>query len=176
MLLQEGQLPLHNNALARSIGVSAPLLYTYFPAQTDIFNTALEMRLRELLDARAGGKRRATLKAAAIALARTYLDHIIAHGPVVQYILRDGYMAGAFSPAVQRLRHALTAPLILRLSRRLRLPVKDAATALNLLVAIPEELGTIVYKGELTPEQAREFCDDIVSSSIDGLISVRPRK
>lgn len=110
----------------------------------------------------------------ALARAEQYFERVAEIGPVVQFVLRDAFMARHFSLKARRLREALVRPLVRRLHAELRMPPNEAVAAFNLLATIPEEAGSLVYKGMVKLERGRELCLELTAAGLAGLAR-RPR-
>jgi AcrR family transcriptional regulator len=173
-LLVQGYLPLPVDQVAKAIGVSKALVYTYYPTQHDLFNASLELRLEELRSSQA---RTNDLPLAEFALAKAeqYFKQVVEIGPVVQFILRDAFMARNFSAKARRLREGIVRPIVRRLRDELRMSANEAIAAFNLLATIPEEAGSLVRKRETKPDRARELYTELMVAALAGL-KKRPRQ
>lgn len=170
LLLRRGYLPLPMEALAAAAGVSKGLVYGYFPTQWDLFNAVLVQELEVL---KAGGLGQAMaepdLTTRARACVDLYLRHVAARGPLVHYILRDSFMAGRIAPDAATLRDRLLRGFARLLRRELRLPPAEAVAVISMVVAVPEEMGRLVWQGELQLQRAREMAARLVDSSVAAL-------
>jgi AcrR family transcriptional regulator len=170
LVLETGHLPLSLETLAGRVGVSKGLIYQYFPTQADLFNAllydeqgALEAAgLPEVCDG--GGGLTAAHHAADL-----YLRHIADRGPLAHFILRDVYMAGRVDAAAVRTRDRLIRRFSRRARRELKLPAHEATAAVLLILTIPEEMGRLVWQGEIPLAVARETVEQLVTSSIAAL-------
>ncbi|MGA0605112.1 TetR/AcrR family transcriptional regulator [Phenylobacterium sp. VNQ135] len=170
LLLERGHLPLPMEALADAAGVSKGLVYGYFPSQWDLFNAVL---LEELAALEADGLDQVLAEGGLAARARAcvdlYLRHVAARGPLVHYILRDSFMAGHIAPDARKLQDRLLRTFGRLLRRELRLPPKEAIAVISMVVAMPEEMGRLVWQGELQLDRAREMAGRLVDSSVAAL-------
>jgi AcrR family transcriptional regulator len=173
-LLAQGYLPLPVEQVAKAIGVSKALVYAYFPTQHDIFNASLELRLAQLQPRQADVADTRTIEDVALARAEQYFSQVAEIGPVVQFILRDAFMARNFSPKARRLREGLVRPIVRRLRAELRMSPNEAVAAFNLLATIAEEAGSLVYKDLVKPQRGRELCVELTAAGLAGL-KRRPR-
>lgn len=170
LLLEQSYLPLRMEDLATRVGVSKGLVYGYFPTQHALFNAILGDEMNLLRDA--GLEDAATqsdFTARAVACAAIYVRHIARRGPVIHYILRDGHMAGHLHPAVTVVRDRLLRGFARSARRDLRLPPAEATAATAMTVAIPEEMGRLVWQGELALNRAEELNAHLVASAISSL-------
>lgn len=168
LLLEQSYLPLQMEALATKVGVSKGLIYGYFPTQHALFNSILADEMAALSEAgieAAGGD----LTERAIACATVYVRHIARRGPIIHYILRDGHMAGHLDRAAAALRDRLLRGFARSARRELRLPSAEATAATAMAAAIPEEMGRLVWQGELTLARAEELNAHLVTSAISSL-------
>lgn len=170
LVLERGYLPLPMEALADRAGVSKGLIYGYFPTQHDLFNAVLQEEMDVLC---AAGLPAAVdepdLDARARGCADLYLRHVSARGPIIHYLLRDTYMARRLAPEATRLRDRILRSFARAARRQLRLPAGEAAATAVMIAAIPEEMGRLVWQGDLKLERARSFTSDLVASSIAAL-------
>ena len=170
LLLEQSHLPLRMEALAAHAGVSKGSVYGYFPTQHALFNAILGDEMDRLRDA--GLEAAATapdFTERAIACAAIYVRHIARRGPVIHYILRDGHMAGRLDPAATALRDRLLRGFARSARRDLRLPPAEATAATVMTVAIPEEMGRLVWQGELALDRAEALTAQLVASAISSL-------
>jgi AcrR family transcriptional regulator len=170
LVLEQGHLPLSLERLAGRVGISKGLIYEYFPIQPDLFNALLveeqaALRAEGMPDTAedVGGR------SAAHHCADVYLRHIASAGPLAHFILRDAYMAGHVDPAAVRLRDRLIRGFARRARLELRLPTPEAIAAVLLVLAIPEEMGRLVWQGEIPLETARQLLAQLVTSSVTAL-------
>jgi len=173
-LLLQGYLPLPSEQVAKAVGVSKALVYAYFPTQHDLFNASLELRLEELRSDRIRTEG-LSLEAFALAKAEQYFEQVAEIGSVVQFILRDAFMARNFSTKARRLRESIVRPIARRLRGELRMSANEAIAAFNLLATIPEEAGSLVRKGEMKMERGRELYAELTIAALAGLRK-RPRR
>jgi AcrR family transcriptional regulator len=170
LLLTRGYLPLPMEALAAAAGVSKGLVYGYFPTQLDLFNAVLVEELEVL---KAAGLDAAMAEPDLVARARAcvdlYLRHVAARGPLVHYILRDSFMAGWIAPEAATLRDRLLRGFARLLRQELRLAPSEAIAVVSMVVAVPEEMGRLVWQGELQLDRAREMAGRLVESSVAAL-------
>ena len=87
-------------------------------------------------------------------------------------LLGDLYMSGQHDRAVLKERDAVVRRLARLARRSLGLPSKEVVAAVNMVVAIPEEAGTLLFTQEANPVLVRDLCRTLVLSAIKGLRSV----
>ena len=170
LVLAQGYLPLSLEKLAAQVGVSKGLIYEYFPTQADLFVALVGDELSVL--AAAGVEAAASaddLVLAAQAAADLYLRHTADRGPVAHFVLRDIYMKGRVMRAEAQVRDRLFRRFARRARRELRLPPAEATAAVVLVLAIPEEMGRLVWQGEMPLERGRELVSQMVGSAIAAL-------
>ncbi len=170
LVLAQGYLPLSLEKLAAQVGVSKGLIYEYFPTQADLFAALVGDELGVL--AAAGLEASAAdddLVASAQAAADLYLRHIAERGPVAHFVLRDSYMKGRVMRTEAQARDRLFRGFARRARRELRLPPAEATAAVVLVLAIPEEMGRLVWQGDMPLERGRELTAQLVASSIAAL-------
>lgn len=174
LVLQQGCLPLPLEALATRVGVSKGLIYGYFPTQADLFNALLAEEHAALAGAGLwAALDDGDLLASALACADLYLDRLAARGPLAHFILRDAYMRGRLGAEGGRLRDRPLRAFARRVRRQLGLPSGEALAAVLLVQAIPEEMGRLVWQGDVPLDRGRELTRQMVTSAIGGLGSSR---
>lgn len=170
LLLQHGHFPLPMEALAQGAGVSKGLVYGYFPTQWDLANAILAIEIEALASAEFGA---AFGTEGLVERAQTcvdiYLRHIAARGPVIPYILRDALMAGHLDAGAAAWRDRILRSFSRLVRRELRLPAAEAVATVVMVIAIPEEMGRLVWQGELGLDRAREMAAQLVASSVAAL-------
>lgn len=167
-LADQGFLPLPYEAIAREAGISKALIYAHFATQASLYNGLLEQRLGELADELAlipAGN----FEDLAVAAALAYFDEAAEHGAMLNVLLTDGYLDSERSAAARRTRDALWRRFVRASRAYVRLPADERVAALAMILAIPEDLGRLVYRGELAAERARDLCGDLVRSAVRGL-------
>jgi AcrR family transcriptional regulator len=170
MVVQQGYLPLPIEQLAAKSGLSKALFYTYFPDQYALFNRLLERELNDLL---AGGLDLASqvkdIDQAAVLCGTFYFEHVARCGPLLHILMADRYMAGRVERRLLRLRNSI----LLRLARsarpKLKLTKSEMVAALEMIIAIPEEAGRLVFTHELDVNVGRQLCRTLIASSMHSL-------
>jgi AcrR family transcriptional regulator len=170
MVVQQGYLPLPIEQLAAKSGVSKALFYTYFPDQYALFNRLLERELNDLL---AGGLDLASqvkdIDQAAVLCGTLYFEHVARCGPLLHILMADRYMAGRIERRILKLRNTV----LLRLARNSR-PVfamskPELLAAIEMMIAIPEEAGRLVFTKEMDVNVGRPLCRTLIASSMRAL-------
>lgn len=170
MVVQQGYLPLPIEQLAAKSGVSKALFYTYFPDQYALFNRLLE---RELSDLLAGGMDLASqvkdIDQAAVLCGTLYFEHVARSGPLLHILMADRYMAGRIERRLLKLRNTV----LLRLARNARPTLNFAKAemlaAVEMIIAIPEEAGRLVFTQEMDVSVGRHLCRTLIASSMQAL-------
>jgi AcrR family transcriptional regulator len=171
-IVEQGFLPLPLERLARRAKVSKALVYAYFPTQHDIFNALLKREIELLFAAGLDEASRAgKLEAAAVACAMIYFEHVATRGPLLHILLSDRYMSGRLDRNVLNARDVVVRRLARLARTSLKLPARELVAAVNMVVAIPEEAGTLLFTQEANPVLVRDMCRTLVSSAITGLRS-----
>jgi AcrR family transcriptional regulator len=170
LLLEQGYLPLPVDGLARMVGVSKALVYRHFPEQGELIDAVLARELGALEAAGIGAAVAGPdLETAALAAGGIYFAHVAHAGPVAHYVLRDL----RYRRRVRRDLAARRDKIMRRLARLARrefgLPAREAVAALNLVLAIPEEAGRLVWRGDLPLAAGEELCRRLIGSSLAGL-------
>ncbi|MDP3747381.1 MAG: TetR/AcrR family transcriptional regulator [Phenylobacterium sp.] len=168
--LEQGSLPISPEAIARQVGVSKALVYSYFPTQHDLLNALLLYCLRDLeqdgLEAALAGP---CLETVAVDTALIYFEHVARRGALLHLLMSDLYMAGHLNPEVVRIRDGAYLRLGRLVRRELRLEPKANLLAINLVMTIPEEAGRRVFSGDMDREAGRALCRQLTASAVRGL-------
>jgi AcrR family transcriptional regulator len=170
LVVAQGFLPLPAERLAKAAGVSKALVYSYFPEQYALFNSLLERELTALVT---GGLDTASqvrdLEQAAVLCAMIYFEHVARTGPLLNILMSDRYMSGRIERRLVRLRNVVLLRLIRLAAASLRLSKKEILAAIEMMTAIPEEAGRLVFHEELDAAVARQICRSLILSSLQAL-------
>ena len=170
LIVEQGYLPLAIERLARAAGSSKALIYTYFPTQYDLFNALIKREIGGLATAGIDAASQVRdLDQAALLCGMLYFQYIAQSGPLLHILMTDQFMARHIDPEVVHARNAVLHRLV-RLARpQFPLSRKEILAAFEMMAAIPEEAGSLVFNRELEPSVAREICHSLISSSLDAL-------
>jgi len=169
-IVVQGFLPLPIEGLARSAQVSKALIYVHFPTQYDLANAILARELDALFAAGLDEASRGdSLEKVAVDCAAIYFEHVRRWGPLLHIILSDLYMARRHDRETIARRDAVMRRLVRLVRRNIRLPVDEVIAGLNIILAIPEEAGSLVFLGEVDTDVARDMCRTLTVSSLKGL-------
>lgn len=172
LILEQGYLPLPTERLARTAGSSKALIYTYFPTQYELFNALLE---RELASLATAGLTTASqvgdLEQAAVLCGMLYFEHVARSGPLLQILTADLYMSGHENKRLVSECNALRDRLARLVHTTLRLPLREAHAAVEMMIAIPLEAASLVFARETSPEVGRQICHSLLLSSLEALRS-----
>jgi AcrR family transcriptional regulator len=170
LVVAQGFLPLPAERLAKAAGVSKALVYTYFPEQYALFNSVLERELTALV---MGGLDTASqvrdLDQAAVLCAMIYFEHVARTGPLLNILMSDRYMSGRIERRLVRLRNVVLRRLVRLAAASLPLSKKEILAAIEMITAIPEEAGRLVFHEELDAAVARQICQSLILSSLQAL-------
>lgn len=170
LVVEQGYLPLPVEQLARAAGASKALIYAYFPTQYALFNALLDREIRGL--ALAGfdtASRVEDLDQAAVLCAMMYYDHVARSGPLLHILMNDLYMEGHIESRLLAMRDDLMKRLLKLATKSLPLPEPELYAAIEMIAAIPEEAGRLVFHRELDPTTARQICHGLILSSLKAL-------
>ncbi|MBM0104873.1 TetR/AcrR family transcriptional regulator [Steroidobacter sp. S1-65] len=170
MIVEQGYLPLPVEELARQVGASKGLIYAYFPSQYDLFNALLE---REIHSLSLGGLDTASqvqdLEQAAVLCAMLYFEHVARSGPLLNILMTDLYMAGHLSPQVRRSCEQIAERLTRLAASQLPCSREEIHAAIEMMTAIPDEAGRLVFHRELDQTTARQICHSLILSCLKAL-------
>jgi AcrR family transcriptional regulator len=172
LIVELGFLPLPIERLAQLAGASKALIYAYFPTQYELFNALLR---RELNALKSSGLETASkvddLEQAALLCAMLYFEHVAQSGPLLHILMADRYMAGYVDPTVTRVVDAMLQRFVRLARAQLPLSKREILASIEMMAAIPEEAGSLVFHKELPPSAARQVCHSLVLSSLQSLRS-----
>lgn len=179
-LADQGFLPLPMEQIAREAGASKALVYVYFPKPVTLYNALLESLLTPLAARIAEIKKRA-FEARAVEAALLYFDDVAEHGALIHLLLTDVFLDGARDEGGIALRDAIWRRFIRASRSYAKLPVAERVAAFAMILAIPEEMGRLAHRGELTRERARALCGQLTLSALrgvrdDGAATKSPRR
>jgi AcrR family transcriptional regulator len=175
LVLEQGFLPLPIEQLARAAGSSKALIYAYFPSQYDLFNAVLEREMNDLTTAGlVTASQVSDLEQAAVLCGMLYFEQVARRGPLLQILADDLYMEGHRHEKVVRECVALRRRLARLIRASVGLPRKEADAAVEMLMAIPTEAGSLAFSKEVGPAVSREVCHSLISSSLMALRDPEP--
>jgi AcrR family transcriptional regulator len=170
LVVELGYLPIPVEQLARAAGSSKALIYAYFPTQYALFNALLERELQSLsLAGFDTASRIEDLDQAVVLCAMIYYEHVSRAGPLVHILMTDLYMHEHIEPRLLQARDALIARMFKLASKALPLNEQEIYAAMEMIAAIPEEAGRLVFHRELDPTTARQICNGLILSSLKAL-------
>ncbi|HVF17238.1 MAG TPA: TetR/AcrR family transcriptional regulator [Steroidobacteraceae bacterium] len=170
LVVELGYLPVPVEQLARAAGSSKALIYAYFPTQYALFNALLDREMQSLsLAGFDTASRVEDLDQAAVLCAMIYYEHVARSGPLVHILMTDLYMSEHIEPRLLQARDTLIARLLKLATRSLPLSEQEIYAAIEMIAAIPEEAGRLVFHRELDPTTARQICNSLILSSLKAL-------
>jgi AcrR family transcriptional regulator len=175
LVVEQGFLPLPTERLAREAGTSKALIYAYFPTQYDLFNALVEREWHSL--ATAGvvtASEVKDLEQAVTLCAMLYFEHVSRIGPLLQILTADLYMSGHENEQLTRDCESLRRRLARLIHSTLKLPLKEAAAAVEMMTAIPAEAGSLVHAKRVDAQVGQNICRTLISSSLRALHSPEP--
>jgi AcrR family transcriptional regulator len=170
LVVELGYLPVPVEQLARAAGSSKALIYAYFPTQYALFNALLEREMQSLsLAGFDTASRVEDLDQAAVLCAMIYYEHVARSGPLVHILMTDLYMSEHIEPRLLQARDTLLSRLLKLATGSLPLTEQEIYAAVEMIAAIPEEAGRLVFHRELDPTTARQICNSLIVSSLKAL-------
>ena len=172
LIIEQGYLPLPIERLARTAGSSKALIYTYFPTQYALFNAVLERELQSLVTAGLiTASQVEDLDQAAVLCGMLYFEHVARSGPLLQIVTADLYMSGHEDERLVSECNSLRQRLAKLVHTTLKLPMREAHAAVDMMIAIPQESASLVFAGETPPAVGRQICHTLLLSSLEALRS-----
>lgn len=175
-ILETRSLPLSMNDISDRIGASRALVYAHFSDQDAVVNAVLADYLALLeADGLLDAIRQDGMVERGVGSATIYLRHIARHGPVIHIILRDAPHGASLSNAVTLPRNRSLRALANAARSELSLSTAEAIVFVELLLAIPDELGSLCHRGDLDLDDALGICQRLIRSGIESVMPA-PRK
>jgi AcrR family transcriptional regulator len=172
LVVEQGYLPLPLEQLARNAGTSKALIYAYFPTQYALFNALLNREMESLaLGGLDTASRVEDLEQAAVLCAMLYFEHVARNGPLLNILMTDLFMAGHIGDQALEMRDTILRRLTILADGEISLPEQELAAAIEMMTAIPEESGRLVFHHELDQTTARRVCHGLIVSSLKALRS-----
>jgi len=173
LIAETRSLPLNMQAIGKRIGASRALVYAHFSDQSALVEAVLAEQFSLIENAGLDDAIRAgDVAERGVRGAELYLRHIVDHGPALHVILRDAPHGASLPRGATRARNRALRALAGSARRDLRLSTEEAIVLVELVIAIPEELGRLTHSGDLMIEDALTICERLVRSGIEAL---RPR-
>ncbi len=170
LVVEQGYLPLPMEQLARAAGASKALIYAYYPTQYALFNALLGRELRSLAVAGMDTAARVDdLEQAAVLSAMIYFEHVARSGPLVHILMTDLYLTDHIDRELADALDAFVQQLTRLAAKSLPLGEQEIFAALEMVAAIPEESGRLVFHHELDHASARQICRELIVSSLKAL-------
>lgn len=166
LVLEIGALPIPMKRVGELTQVSRALVYVYFPDPDHLARAVLERQIERLVTGglEADDESEAFTTRVRRACAH-YLRHIARYGPIIPIIQRDLAAVAGERDGLQKVLGGLA-----RAARReLRFTPHEAVVFLELVSALPEEAGRLVFAGELELEEAQTLCARLVDAALDAL-------
>jgi len=166
-ILHDGLSAVGLEQLARDIGISKALAYTYFRSRDDLLAALLQ---REQRDLRARGMRAALQAKSFTGLIRNttrlWLEQSRDRGALVEALLSDPSVARLMA-AENRAEQERTVRFLVRaVRRRYALPLEASIAAVRLLMPVTGEAGKAVSEGVLTVDDAEDLCLLLITGAL----------
>ncbi len=174
LILDEGLYAVSMERLARDVGISKGLVYNYFPTRDAILSALLHREQTELRDRGMASALQAQSFADLIRqTTRLYLEQTRDRGTLITALLSDPSVARLMEDE-NRWERDQTVRYFVRATRReYGLPLPLAIAAVDMLMAVTEQAGRMVSRGEATVEAATEMCVELLTG---GLARLTPER
>lgn len=170
LYLAQGYFPVPFEELARKANVSKALVYAYFKTQADLANAMLAAAMarfdRAAFEAACASEDAGAIIAKAAGL---YFDIVEIHGPIVHLLLNDRYLDGKLDPELTDYIATCRRRTVRAMGHHPGLRPREAGAAIELFLAIVEDAGRAVYRGEMARDPARQLSHDLVLSGLAAL-------
>lgn len=163
LILEIGALPIPMKRVSDLTGSSRALVYAYFSDPDQLARAVLARQVERLI---AGGLSTGGVGEAFAAriehASLRYLRHIARYGPIIPIIQRDLPAGGAERDGLQK----VLADLARSARGELQFTPHEAVVFLELVSALPEEAGRLVFAGELDVVEAEALCARLVGAAL----------
>ena len=109
------------------------------------------------------------LEQAAVLCAMLYFEHVARNGPLLNILMTDLYMAGRLDPKVRQSCDLVAERLTRLADTQLPCSPDEIHAAIEMMSAIPDEAGRLVFHRELDQTTARQICNGLIASSLKAL-------
>ena len=166
-VLRDGPGAVALEPLARDVGISKALAYSYFSSRDDLLAALLQ---REQRDLRERGMR-AALQAKSFAglirnTTRLWLEQSRDRGALVEALLADPSVDRLMAAENRAEREATVRFLVRAVRRRYGLSLKTSIAAVRLLMPVTGEAGKAVSQGALTVDEAEDLCVRLITGGL----------
>ena len=170
LIVEEGLQAATMERLARVAGISKALVYNYFATRDALLGALLQREQAELGDRGMGAALRAGSFPELIAqTTRLYLEHVRDRGPLIAALLGDPATA-ALMMAESQVGRDQTVRYFVRAARRAYgLPLTRAIAAVDMLMAVTDQAGKLVARGDLDLDAALDMCLQIILGGLGRL-------
>lgn len=170
LFLAQGYFPIPFEELARQANVSKALVYAYFKTQADLADAMLAAAMARF-DRAAFDSACASNDAAAIitTAAQLYFGIVETDGPILHLLLNDRYLDDKLDVEITEYIAACRRHAVRAMGTYPGLRPREASAAIELFLAIVEDAGRAVYRGEMASDRARQLSHDLVLSGLAAL-------
>ncbi|HEX2560268.1 helix-turn-helix domain-containing protein [Phenylobacterium sp.] len=170
VILEEGLTAVSMERLAREVGISKGLVYNYFSDRDALLAALLLREQTELRDRGMASALQARSFAELIRqTTRLYLEQTRDRGALIAALLSDPSV-GRLMEEESRADRDRTFRYFVRASRReYDLPLDRAIAAVDMLMAVTDQAGKLVARGELGVDAATEMCVELITGALEKL-------
>jgi AcrR family transcriptional regulator len=167
IVVEQGYMPLSLDLLAKRVGVSKALIYTYLPTQHVLAAALVRRYLPQAADAELRALAGALdFSAAAGACAEAYFHHVARIGPLLHILMSDLFCRGHLEPDMLELRARVFGRLARRVRQAIGLNARRSLAVVRMFAALVEEAGTLAYRGQAAEPVARRLCLELVAGGL----------
>ena len=174
-VVRDGPAAIGLEQLARDLGISKALVYSYFRSRDDLLASLLRREQQDLLER---GMRAALQAKSFIALirqtTRLFLEQSRDRGALVEALLADPSVARLMEADTLAERDGVVRFFVRAARRRYGLSLPKAIAAVRLLMPVTGEAGRAVAEGALTVDEAEDLCVRLITGGMARLAARRP--
>jgi len=166
-ITENGLVSLSMDMLAKQAGVSKSLIYYYFNSLPDLLSQIVAHEFEAIGAGHIIAEH--PPEEALVGVSLSYLDRIIAHGPILQTLLADPSIESMLAPEIGEKINATWRMLAKQLRAETGLSNREAIIGVSMLMSVPEQAGRLVREGRVGPQMGRELCRLHVSHAVMAL-------
>lgn len=170
LIAREGVSAVSMERVSREVGVSKPLIYVYFPNQTNLLRELLIREQNKLIDLQAQAVAKATdFEDYIRRTTRTYLKHVDETGDHVQRLMREPSVAEVFEEFDRKDRQRVVETLSKKVSQTFDIPPKTAALATEIAMGMTGAAGDMIARGVASRKRIEEITIHLAMGSIGAM-------
>ncbi|HYC05028.1 MAG TPA: TetR/AcrR family transcriptional regulator [Azospirillaceae bacterium] len=173
LIIEEGLTAVSMERLGREAGISKALVYNYFPSRDDLLAALLNREFEEL---RARGLEQIlrvdNFDDLIRFTTRLYLQHIKAHGALLQALFSDPSVVRLIQESNRVEQEQTIRYFVKQVRKEFRLPLDIAIATTHLLMAVTDRAGKLVSEENFDLDLAEDLCVRLLTAGLRALSQV----